>query len=144
MKVKHFWEVCGMSLLKPTEWAQTIKLHTPCYGFMKIVQLYNKQVDSKHTPIKVTEVCSNGLNFVSLLHLPIYENMVCSFQIKIWDEEEQCEGVIISRSRIKSGYEYKAKLSKVLAQPNSGLTKALHQYAYFNEESNSKLIDLLC
>jgi hypothetical protein len=111
---------------------------------MKIVQLYDQQMESKHTPIKVMEVCSNGLNFVSYLHLPIHENVVWSFQFQVWEEEEFCEGTIYSRRRIKGGYEYKTQLSSTLERLNSVRNKVSYRYTYFNENLPAKLIDLSC
>lgn len=124
----------------------SIELQTTCYGFMNIVKLYDHDKVTKQTPINVTKVIPNGLQFVSFLHLPIHENVIWRFQFQIWEDAEQCEGILASRRKIKGGYEYRALLNSLLEQRNSRLNKVLNQYSYFNEDTvtTARMIDLSC
>lgn len=131
----------------------------PLYGEIKIVQIYEKKIQSKHAPVTVFEIGRGIISFHSDLLLPVHEHIVWSMQIQYKGRELTAEVVITGFQTLKSGYLYEARwiqeatvrtsLHRALRcwiyTANMTMHKAIERYAIFDETSiMNKKFDVFC
>lgn len=127
----------------------------PINSLIKIVQMYNKRIESKQTPVTLMTINSRGLRFQSYLSLPIDENIIWSFQLLLREKPFLAEGVLTGVHKMDEGFEYGVEwvkreevghfVLKSFVAPHPAITHAVQSYAFFNEISPERQqIDLLC
>ncbi|NEW07143.1 hypothetical protein GK047_14135 [Paenibacillus sp. SYP-B3998] len=145
-----------MNMQKHSE--DILALDSPVYSHMRIIRMFGKKKESKFTVVTIEKMSQRGLSFRSFLRLPINENVVWSFQIRLGESYLVVEGVILNAKLTQQGYAYEMQwnmseenseqldqLAVRLPQMIKLYNKAARSYnLYSNDKASRKQIDLLC
>jgi hypothetical protein len=132
----------------------------PLYSDIRIVQMNQTRMTSKHVPITINEVGAREICFHSQLKLPVNKHIIWEFQLEHRGSRIMAEAVIDSRSISESGgFYYEAMWSQGeiegealqkdlqgwMDQMNTAIQAAAVQYSFFNEVFyTEKQVDLSC
>jgi hypothetical protein len=146
------------SIVMGEDLQKNLRLLYPLYSDMKIVQMYDKKLISRHARVLITEVGCDGFTFSSYLRLPILENVIWCFQMQLKGNIISLEAVIAGSEVVRNGYLYhtrfihgaegtnlQANVQVWMEEMSSAISKATLNYTCFARSiSTEGHVDMTC
>jgi hypothetical protein len=115
----------------------------PFYSYMRILQVYQEKMATKHIQVSLAGISLRGIRVISLLRLPINENIIWGFQLEDRAGAHTAKVCITACRETEQGYEYEAEW--IQEEMNPAHARAIQSYTGIYEGlSANNQIDILC
>ncbi len=84
--------------MEPTTYSRhflRIKPDYPVFGEIRVVRIAGRHVLSNQARVRLVDISSGGVGFVSVLKLPVDEKVILELSIKLDETEYRSEGYIV-------------------------------------------------